>query len=197
MVGLSATIEPAQTSRSLFVRSQEGDRYALEQLFTLQAPKVFRWAVLLGLSPAEAEDAAQEALAIAARRLGNCQAEAALTTWLYQILRRVVANSRRTAWVRRLFRPAPDALEPAFEADSPADTEAELAVRTCFQRLSPALAEVLLLHEVEGYTRPEISQILGLPEGTVASRLRLAKDAFRKHWDETPTPRREGERGSP
>ena len=56
-------------------------------------------------------------------------------------------------------------------------------MRRCFRRLSRGHAEVLLLADVEGYTRVEISRILGVPEGTVASRLRLAREAFRLRWE--------------
>lgn len=160
-----------------------GDRLALEELFEHYAPKVFRWAVLLGLSATDAEDAAQEVLATAARRIASCQAEAALGSWLFQITRRVVANARRRVWVRRIFRRDSDDASPAFVPTASVATETELAVRRCFARLSRLQAEVLLLCEVEGYTRPEVAQMLSVPEGTVASRLRLAREAFRREWE--------------
>lgn len=187
MVGLSAVLDraPRPVGDSLLARSQAGDRVALELLVSKNANRVYRWAVLLGLSGPDAEDAAQEILATAARRIASCEAEAALTSWLFQITRRTVANVRRGAWFKRMFKPKDEAEHAAaFESGSDADTEMELAVRRCFKTLSPIHAEVLLLGEVEGYTRPEIAQLLGVPEGTVASRLRLAKDAFRKKWDE-------------
>jgi RNA polymerase sigma-70 factor (ECF subfamily) len=190
MVGLSAVAERPVAiddgegvSSALLSACQAGDRTALERLFTDQAPRVYRWAVLLGLSGADAEDVAQEVLATAARRIGTCEAEAALSSWLYQITRRVVANARRSAWVRRIFRRGEDDdAVPAFVGTAQVEPDTELAVRRCFKRLSVMQAEVLLLCEVEGYTRPEVAQMLGVPEGTVASRLRLARDAFRRQW---------------
>ncbi|MEZ4463259.1 MAG: sigma factor [bacterium] len=69
------------------------------------AGRVFRWAVLRGLRAMEAEDAAQEVLAIACRRIVT--AAAAFIAWLYQITRRVVANARRkVGWLRRCSRGA-------------------------------------------------------------------------------------------
>lgn len=196
MVGLAAAVQPvavAPEARPLLARCQAGDRVAFEQLFSQNAARVFRWAVLLGLSAHDAEDAAQEVLATAARRIGACAAEAALTSWLFQITRRVVANARRSAWVKRIFRPDDEAdLEAAFERGEQGPIDEELTVRKCFARLSRAHAEVLLLAEVEGYTKPEIAALLGLPEGTVASRLRLAKEAFRKTWDEAVAAADEG-----
>ncbi len=169
-------------STALLRACKAGNRLALEELFERYAPKVFRWAVLLGLGATDAQDAAQEVLVTAARRIASCD-EAAWSSWLFQITRRVVANARRFAWVRRIFRAECDDASPAFEAIASVETETELAVRRCFARLSRLQAEVLLLREVEGYTRPEVAQMLGVPEGTVASRLRLAREAFRREWE--------------
>ncbi|HEY3452338.1 MAG TPA: RNA polymerase sigma factor [Myxococcales bacterium] len=186
---MSAVLDPAPqqpVGPTLLARSQGGDRVALEQLLARNANRVFRWAVLLGLSAADAEDAAQEILATAARRIATCEAEAALSSWLFQITRRVVSNVRRGAWFRRMFKPKTGSEHAAaFESPTAADAEMELAVRRCFQKLNPMHAEVLLLGEVEGYTRPEMARMLGIAEGTVASRVRLAKDAFKKRWDDT------------
>ena len=116
----------------------------------------------------------------------RCRAQyrtlAMLEAWLFQITRRIVANARRSAWVRRIFKRDGSEAQPAFEA-SGADTEQELAVRRCFAKLSPMHREVLLLAGVEGYTTPEAAKMLDVPEGTVASRLRLARAAFAREWE--------------
>jgi DNA-directed RNA polymerase specialized sigma24 family protein len=44
---------------------------------------------------------------------------------------------------------------------------------------------VLVLAEIKGFTRREISKLLGVPEGTVASRMRQARLAFQRRWDRT------------
>lgn len=168
---------------SLLARCQAGDGRAFEVLFQQRAPQVYRWAVLLGLRPAEAEDAAQEVLAIAARRIDRCHAEEALTSWLYQTTRRVVANARRLTWWRRWFASPELCDEVAFGHDSPREAGRELEVRRCLAALPPAQAEVLLLMDLEGFTREEAAELLGLRPGTVASRLRLAREAFRARWD--------------
>jgi RNA polymerase sigma-70 factor (ECF subfamily) len=46
-------------------------------------------------------------------------------------------------------------------------------------------AEVLVLLDIEGHTREEAAEMLDVPPGTVASRLRLAREGFRKVWEET------------
>jgi len=189
MVSLALADDPVGVPGTLLAACQAGDRAARERLFADCAPRVFRWAVLLGLPAPDAEDAAQEVLATAARRLERCEAQAALGTWLFQITRRVVANARRSAWVRHvLHRDREEPAAPAFEHESRASVDDELSVRRCFGRLSPRLAEVLLLCEVEGHTRAEVARLLEVAEGTVASRLRLAREAFRKLWEADAPP---------
>lgn len=168
---------------TLLSRCKAGDADAWEQLFRERADQVYRWAVLLGLGPADAEDAAQEVFAVAVRRIESCHSDAALGSWLYQITRRVVANYRRTGWLKRVLL-GKDQLEPAFGKTDHPQTPREIAVRSVLQKLPRAQAEVMVLMEIEGFTREEVADILGIPPGTVASRLRLAKQAFRKHWEE-------------
>lgn len=175
-----------------------GDNAAFRRLFSARAGQVYRWALFLGLGPADAEDVAQEALATAARRIDSCRAEEALTSWLYQITRKLVANARRRSWFRKaLSLSSPeDSQAPAFEHEASGDIERELAIRACLEKLPRAQAEVLVLLEVEGFTRDEVAQMLRLPAGTVASRLRLAREAFRTHWEHAgnePLPASAGE----
>lgn len=161
----------------LFRRLRAGDAQAWGQLFRGYAPRIYRWAVLRGVAPGDAEELAQEVLAVAWRRIDRCRAPEALTAWLYQITRRQVANHRRKAWFRRVFvtdRPP----ERAFVAEP----EGSLAARAVLAGLPGDLAEVLIMRDVEGYTRDEVAALLGLPPGTVASRLRRARAAFEAAW---------------
>ncbi len=169
-----------------------GDPAAWEQLFRQRNGQLYRWAILLGLQPGEAEDAVQEVLMIASRRIETCRAEEALTSWLFQITRRVVSNARRNAWWKRAVL-GDSTPEPAFDHDESGDVARELAVRDCLAKLPRAQAEALILMEIEGLTREEVAETLGIPAGTVASRVRLAKEAFRTHWvDEAPLPTEPG-----
>jgi len=173
---------------TLLEACKAGDEAAWQRLFQERSAQIFRWAVLLGLNPAEAEDAAQEVLAVAARRIDTCRAEEALGSWLYQITRRVVSNARRNGWWKRALLGGETQIEPAFEHGSQEDAGRELAVRACLEKLPRAQAEVLVLMEIEGHTREEIAEMLGIPPGTVASRARLARKAFQAHWEAQSAP---------
>lgn len=169
---------------SLLHACRAGDRHAWRTLFNERADQIYRWAVLLGLPAADAKDAAQDVLATAARKIDACPSDDALGPWLFQITRRVVANARRRRWLQVLLALDDGAHGAAFEHTDPHDAERELAVRRCLDKLSRAHREVLVLTEIEGHTRQEVAEMLELPAGTVASRLRLAREAFRHHWDE-------------
>lgn len=173
---------------SLLEACKRGEEEAWERLFRERSGQVYRWAVLLGLGPADAEDAAQEVLATAARRIGSCRADEALGSWLYQITRRVVSNARRNAWWKRALLGLDRDIEPAFPHETDEGAERETLVRACLQSLPRAQAEVLILMEVEGYTREEVAELLGIPPGTVASRVRLAKKAFLTQWEARQSP---------
>lgn len=172
----------------LLKRCQDGDARAWETLFRERSAQVYRWAVLLGLRPPEAEDATQEVFTIASRRIDSCHAEAAIGSWLYQITRRVVANVRRKGWWKRMLL-SEEAPFGAFDEKETADTAQEIAIRGCLDRLPRPQAEVLVLMDIEGFTREEVADMLGVPPGTVASRLRLGRKAFRDHWEATDAPR--------
>lgn len=169
----------------LIERCKSGDASAQRELVETRTRQVYRWAVLLGVRPREAEDVAQEVLVTALRRIARCRSQAVATSWLYQITRRIVANQRRLAWFRRvLLTQEPE--RAAFGHVNARGMEEELDLRRFLDRLPRKLVEVLMLMEVEGFTRDEVAEMLQLPAGTVASRLRLAREAFRAAAEHAP-----------
>jgi RNA polymerase sigma-70 factor (ECF subfamily) len=171
---------------SLLQRCKDDDQTAWRELFRSRVAQIYRWAVVLGLGPAEAEDATQDVLATAARRIHTCAAEEVLTSWLYQITRRVVANRRRNRWIRRWL-PGQETYDraadrAAFAHGGAGELAFELEARRCLDRMPAELRELLVMVEIVGLTRAEAARALGLPEGTVASRLRKARALFLERW---------------
>lgn len=171
---------------SLLEACKAGDESAWERLFRQRSGQIYRWCVLLGLGSAEAEDASQEVLAVAFRRIDSCRADEAIGAWLYEITRRVVSNMRRNGWWKRAILGSERELFPAFEHETTESAAEEISIRACLEKLPRPQAEVLVLMEIEGHTREEVAEMLGIPAGTVASRVRLAKKAFMAHWDAQP-----------
>lgn len=149
----------------------------------------------------EAEDIASHAMLIALRSAGSFDGEN-LTGWLLAIIQGVIRNRRRHSFVRLtvpLERSGPDGetrlvREPSIGASQ----ETTLQLReldAALLRLPPEQADVLRLVTLRGVALDEAARTLGLPIGTVKSRLSRGLDALRhqlEHGPRTAAPR-EGE----
>ena len=131
---------------------------------------------------AGAEDVCQEAFVHAIDRIDDCRDPARFAAWLRQIVRRRARNYLRHARVRRAVPLASDM------GTDPGESPAEEAVRSDLRdRLLGALAqlpgdrrEVVLLHDLEGWTHREIAERMKLPAGTVRSHLHHARRRLRE-----------------
>ena len=158
-----------------------GDAGSVDALATAWLPTVYAWCHRLGGPGIDAEDAAHEALISMCRNLGRLTAPEAFPSWMFAICRGVVANHRRRAWFRRWIPSAlGERISPSDGPERVAQT-AETAdlVWKILDELSAAHREVLVLCELEERSAADVGLLLGAPTGTVKSRLRLAKEAFR------------------
>ena len=143
---------------------------------------VWRAGRRVGLPNAQAEENAQEAFAIAARKLDRI-AQGRERAFLLGVAVRLAANARRRL-AMRMEQVALDPLE--HEATDGAPLAEELLARKqqralldrILQSMSDVLREVLMLYEIEDLSLPEIAEALEIPEGTAASRLRRARQDF-------------------
>lgn len=143
----------------------------------------FIWRSLrrLGLAPADAEDAAQEVFSIAANKLDQI-VDGKERAFLFGTALRVASTERRTTARRReqlgeLFEPS----DPAPSADEKLDQRrARALLDEALEALDLELRSVFVLFELEEMSAPEIAELLEVPAGTVASRLRRARLAFRR-----------------
>lgn len=134
----------------------------------------------LGVAEADVDDRTQEVFVVAHRRLADFEERGhGPRAWLYQIVLRVASESRRH---RR--RHPEDADGGAAEAylRGTSDPAADAEARQDLRRLDAALGEldddkraVVVLHDVEEMTAPEIAEATGVPLNTVYSRLRLGR----------------------
>jgi RNA polymerase sigma-70 factor (ECF subfamily) len=142
----------------------------------------FVWRYLRGLGVPESsvDDAAQQVFLVAARKIDSIVAGSE-RSFLVGTALGVAANARR-AHARRHEVPDGELLVRVDDAPNPEErTEAKqgLAVLDQFlEQLPEELRVVFLLFELEGMTMAAIAESLGLPQGTVASRLRRAREEF-------------------
>ncbi|MCA9572461.1 MAG: sigma-70 family RNA polymerase sigma factor [Myxococcales bacterium] len=172
-----------QPHPSLVTRALDGDPRAVDQLARAWLPHVYRWCQRLGGPRIDCEDAAHEALITMCRRLDTVRSAEQFPAWLYGICKRIIANHRRRAWLRSWVG-APVTDTPDAGNDPHRSVEAREAARIVWdalESLSAAQREVLVLCELEERSGSEVAELTGLPLGTVKSRLRLARTAFRAH----------------
>jgi RNA polymerase sigma-70 factor (ECF subfamily) len=145
----------------------------------------FVWLTLqrLGVRDADLEDLAHDVFLIAHRKLRLFDGTSRVTTWLFGICLRVAANYRRRAHVR-LERPMggaetyegiPDSREPEELLGM---REARTRLATVLNRMDLTKRAVFTMFEVEGLSCAEIAGQIGVPVGTVYSRLHAARRAF-------------------
>lgn len=155
---------------------------AVDQLARAWLPIVYRWCHRLGGQRLDTEDTAHEVLIIMCRRLDTVQSAEQFPSWLYGITKRVIANHRRKAWLKRwVGAPTRDDRPSGRRGpeESASANQAQQAVWDALEALPANQREVLVLCELEERSGSEVAALTGLPLGTVKSRLRAAKAAFR------------------
>lgn len=154
-------------------------RARLEQMFRAHHELIWRTLRRLGLAPEAAADATQQAFLIAAERLDDIRAGSE-RAFLFGTAVRLAKTAFRSSRRFQLEDDMDARADPAVRAEELTDQKrAREVVDKILSRLEPDLLTVFVLFELEGMSAPEISQIVGIPVGTVASRLRRAREAFR------------------
>jgi len=160
-----------------------GDESAFRELYRRHSPLLFRLAVrLLGGSDPDAGDVLQEAWCRAFEGLRRFSGGSSLRTWLGGV---VVNCSREHIRTRAQSRSLPS----AGLASPPAGPgpEREMDVRRALEALPEGFREVLVLHDVGGYTHEEIALALDIAPGTSKSQLSRARRALRSELSDAPS----------
>lgn len=174
-------------------RAGAGDRSAFRTLVERTQVVAYRVALRMLGSPAEAEDALQEAYLQIWNARTRLRDPDAVRGWMFAIVRNVASKRARARQRRRKREPQSvgatgdmDRLASYLAAESPGpeDVVAEAQLRATVMGLVDTLGEkhrvVLLLRVVDGMGYDEIAQSLGLPVGTVESRLHRARQLLGK-----------------
>lgn len=167
----------------------ERDVEAFKSLFEHFAPRIKGFLLKTGTSEDEAEEIAQEAMVAVWRKAGLFDpATAGASAWIFTIARNLRIDAARRA--SRTARVDHDAeleylVDPADSPESSVSKGDESArVALALQRLSQEQSEVIRLSFIEERPHSEIAKRLGIPLGTVKSRIRLAIDRLRDLMDE-------------
>ena len=166
----------ARASEPALVKAaQRGSAEAFAELFRRHWPRAHRAAWLVVHDATAAEDVAQEAFLAAVRALDRFDRRRPFGPWLHRI---VVNRAIDYARARELRREVADAgIEPAVidRADAPGED-----VLAALAALPPDQRAVIVMRHLLGFTPGEIASALGLPRGTVNSRLRRGLDGLQE-----------------
>jgi len=167
--------------RDLVDRAQRGDREAFGVLMDQSIARLYNLAQLMVSDRDLAQDAVQEALIQAWRDLRALRDPERFDAWLHRILvrcvYRVARSERREVDRRQLIAAAPHAPDPSGHL---ADRD---EIDRGFRRLKAEYRAVLVVHHYLGLTDSEAAEVLGVPAGTVKSRLHRATVAMRAAID--------------
>lgn len=157
--------------------ARAGDPIAIEALLRARRTEVVRYAMRLCISPADAEDATQEALLALTRHVASLREVAALSRWLFLAVRthclRLARRSLRH--MASLDDGAPIELEGPSPEEQLVDRQLRHHLARVMSELAPELREVLVRRDVEGEPTADTAAALGLTVPAMKSRLHRAR----------------------
>jgi RNA polymerase sigma-70 factor (ECF subfamily) len=166
----------------LIEAARRGDQAAFVDLVRTRGDRLFAIAHRILRDVAWAEDALQDALVIAWRDLPSLRDPARFDAWMHRLLTNVcIAQAGRER--RRIANLRVLPLDGAAAPDELLSVANRDQLDRAFQRLVPDERAVLVLRYFVGYEPAEIAEILGVPGGTIRSRLHHATRAMRAALD--------------
>jgi RNA polymerase sigma-70 factor (ECF subfamily) len=166
-----------QTERQLIGLAADGDARAIRALYDRYSPRVYAVVRRIAADDDLAQDYAQEAWIRAIRALPTFRGDARFSTWLHRIAVNAALQSLRKADARSK-RETPVS-EDVPVAPEHADSLLQKRLQNALDQLPEGMREVLILHDVEGYTHEEIGDVLGVTSGTSKSQLFKARAKMR------------------
>jgi len=164
-----------QAVAELVARAKRGETAAFDQLVRqhLRAAYVVALAVLG--RPADADDTAQEAFVAALERLEDCREPARFSGWLIQIVR----NRALHALEKRKLRDSAGELTDVAVPGHSGDVVLRARLLAALAMLSPIQREIVLLHDLDGWTHAELADALAISEVNCRQHLFTARRALR------------------
>ena len=154
-------------------------------LLVTQIPRLRRYARALTGDVNRADDLVQDCLARALMRLKLWKPGTDMRAWLFTIMHNLFVSE-----CRRQSRQPDITTFNACDIPGPydnSDTDVRLSeLQAGLQRLAPEQSEVLLLVSIEGLSYREVAAVLGIPDGTVMSRLHRGRQELRKSMSGEP-----------
>ena len=183
----TAALAEQKALADLAVRCLAGDGQAWEQLAKSQHRRIYGICYRFTGSQSDAEDLSQEAFLKMYKNLASFDPEkGSFTTWLTTLTRNLLVDNYRRSRLERVS----DSLDEGYEGEEDGPTKAErltdggksqeqhvaglelkAQIQEALKQVSPDLREAVILRDLEDMDYKEIAEILGVPQGTVKSRI--------------------------
>lgn len=163
----------------LVVRCQLGEREAFDELVDRWHPSIWRYVRRLVSQSDEAEEITQEVWLRILRGILALGDPAGLPAWIFTIARRTVMDRLRARYGQPVLVPLEEETSDLYGTSDPdlAWMDEEILTQA-LRELSPMEREVLVLFHLRELSLREVAQVLGIPDGTVKSRLSRARTAL-------------------
>ena len=161
------------SDETLLAQVAKGDQAALRALYARHATRIFRYAGRMLRDESKGEDIVSVVFIDVWRHAGRFEGRSAVSTWLLSIARNKAISVLRRSRDQELDEEAAE--EIVDEDDNPEVQEQKRSksdrLRACIQRLSPEHREVIDLVYYHDKSVEEVATIVGIPEGTVKTRM--------------------------
>ena len=178
------------SDETLVERASAGDRRALELLLDRHADRVHAICRRIVGDPEDTLDATQEALIAVARGITRFDGRAAFTTWLHRIATNAALDELRRRKRRVLTTSPRDDLPDAGASTVEQRVAAKLDIDAALTQVPEDFRVAVVLRDLCDLDYPEIAEVLGVPAGTVKSRISRGRQALagllgpaRGNWD--------------
>jgi len=168
------------TDLELVRRARQGDDACFHELVDRYAGLLFGLAFSLVGNASDAEDVLQETFLGALRGLGAFKGRCSVRTWLTRILLKQAARHHRSHRARQTVSLDDLSGLSAQAARSSGETDVRMDVLAALETLSEEHRQVIVLREFQGMSYQEMAEVLGIPGGTVESRLFRARQELKE-----------------
>lgn len=173
----NAPSDPEPIDNATVSAGAAGDRAALREIYELTSDRVYRLMVRM-VGQQDADDLTQQTFVRAFTKLAQFSGDSKFETWLYRLATNEALQFLRRSKYRRTKELV---VEPIVCDPDPVEQQERAAlVRGALDQLDPELRAIFTLKEENRLSYQEIATTLGIPEGTVGSRLNRARQQLRK-----------------
>ena len=173
-----------ESDQQLVLRARLREHSAYGELVARHEGRVRGWLRHLCGDHAEADDLAQDAFVRAWTRIGDLKDTARFKPWLMRIAYNEFLQSRRSYRKRaRLMERYANEQEPEDQSETNAKRDAALEIRQVLSILSRRERAVVVLNYAYGYSHGEVSELTGMPLGTVKSLIHRGSRRVREQFD--------------